>query len=183
MSATLIAKELSAGHGEQLLFSGLDLVVAPGDVIGLVGANGAGKSTLLRILAGLEPPEHGVVQVRPSTATVGYLASLLLSRYDIVLLDEPTNDLDLDGLRRLEEFVAALPAGTVVISHDREFLTRSVNQVLELDIAQQQVRHYGGGYASIPGGARSDPSARPVAAGHPRPPHTRSGTDQPPHHS
>jgi ABC-type transporter Mla maintaining outer membrane lipid asymmetry ATPase subunit MlaF len=46
MSATLIAKELSAGHGDQLLFSGLDLVVAPGDVIGLVGANGAGKTTL-----------------------------------------------------------------------------------------------------------------------------------------
>ncbi|MGH3866088.1 MAG: hypothetical protein ACRDQ4_08110 [Pseudonocardiaceae bacterium] len=46
MSATLIAKELSAGHGDQLLFSGLDLVVAPGDVIGLVGANGAGNTTL-----------------------------------------------------------------------------------------------------------------------------------------
>ncbi|MGH3753155.1 MAG: ABC-F family ATP-binding cassette domain-containing protein [Pseudonocardiaceae bacterium] len=243
MSATLIAKELSAGHGDQLLFAGLDLVVAPGDVIGLVGANGAGKSTLLRILAGLEPPEHGDVQLHPPTATVGYLpqepqrrpgetvrallarrtgvaaaqrdldrsagqlaagtpgaddayataldqwlslggadlaeraeqvaadlglavdldqpmtalsggqaaragmASLLLSRYDVVLLDEPTNDLDLDGLRRLEEFVAGLRAGTVLVSHDREFLTRSVHRVVELDLAQQQVRHYGGGYA------------------------------------
>ena len=243
MSATLIAKELSAGHGDQLLFSGLDLVVAPGDVIGLVGANGAGKSTLLRILAGLEPPEHGDMQRHPPTAAVGYLpqeherrpgetvraflarrtgvaaaqrdldrsaeqltagtpgvddayaraldqwlnlggadleeraeqvaaelgltvdldepmtalsggqaaragmASLLLSRYDIFLLDEPTNDLDLDGLRRLEEFVVGLRAGTVLVSHDREFLTRSVTRVVELDLAQQQVRHYGGGYA------------------------------------
>jgi ATPase subunit of ABC transporter with duplicated ATPase domains len=76
------------------------------------------------------------------------LASLLLSRYDIFLLDEPTNDLDLDGLRRLEEFVTGLRAGTVLVSHDREFLTRTVTRVLELDLAQQQVRHYGGGYAS-----------------------------------
>jgi ATPase subunit of ABC transporter with duplicated ATPase domains len=244
MSATLIAKELSAGHGDQLLFSGLDLVVASRDVIGLVGPNGAGKSTLLRILAGLEPPEHGAIQLHPPAVTVGYLpqeperrlgetvrgflarrtgvavaqrgldraaqqlaagtqgaddayakaldrwlnlggadleeraekvatdlglavdldqpmtalsggqtaragmASLLLSRYDIFLLDEPTNDLDLDGLRRLEEFVAGLRAGTVLVSHDREFLSRSVHRVVELDLAQQQVRHYGGGYAA-----------------------------------
>ncbi|MGH3803580.1 MAG: ATP-binding cassette domain-containing protein, partial [Pseudonocardiaceae bacterium] len=73
MSATLIAKELATGHGDQLLFSGLNLVVAPGDVIGLVGPNGAGKSTLLRVLAGLEPPEHGAMQLHPPMATVGYL--------------------------------------------------------------------------------------------------------------
>ena len=52
MSATLVARDLSAGHGARVLFSGLDLTVAPGDVIGLVGANGAGKSTLLGLLAG-----------------------------------------------------------------------------------------------------------------------------------
>lgn len=59
MTATLVAKNLAAGHGDRSLFSGLDLVVAPGDVIGLVGANGAGKSTLLRMLAGLLTPEEG----------------------------------------------------------------------------------------------------------------------------
>ena len=42
MSATLLARELGAAHGERQLFAGLDLVLAPGDVIGLVGANGAG---------------------------------------------------------------------------------------------------------------------------------------------
>lgn len=76
------------------------------------------------------------------------LASLLLSRYDVFLLDEPTNDLDLDGLRRLESFVGQLRAGTVLVSHDREFLTRTVTRVVELDLAQQQVNTYGGGYAS-----------------------------------
>ncbi|MFD8994519.1 ABC-F family ATP-binding cassette domain-containing protein [Streptomyces abikoensis] len=244
MSATLVVKDLAAGHGDRTLFSGLDLVVAPGDVIGLVGANGAGKSTLLRMLAGLAAPEHGTLRLSPPTATVGHLpqeperragesvraflarrtgvaaaqaaldaatealvegapgaddaysvalerwldlggadlderaeevtaslglgigldrpmtglsggqaaraglASLLLSRYDVFLLDEPTNDLDLDGLERLESFVTGLRAGTVLVSHDREFLTRTVNKVLELDLAQQQVNLYGGGYAA-----------------------------------
>ena len=242
MTATLVAKNLAAGHGDRSLFSGLDLVVAPGEVIGLVGANGAGKSTLLRMLAGLLAPEEGELRLSPPTATVGHLpqeperrpgetvreflarrtgvaeaqrvmdeatqalvdgapgaddayatslerwldlggadleeraeevtdslglavdldqpmtslsggqaaraglASLLLSRYDVFLLDEPTNDLDLDGLERLERFVSGLRAGTVVVSHDREFLTRTVTKVLELDLAQQQITLYGGGY-------------------------------------
>jgi ATPase subunit of ABC transporter with duplicated ATPase domains len=244
MSATLVGKDLGAGHGERALFTGLDLTVAEGDVIGLVGVNGAGKSTLLRVLAGLLPPEEGTVRVSPVTANVGYLpqepdrregetvraflarrtgvaaaqaalddatqalvdgapgaddayaeglerwlalggadlderaeeaaaalglgvgldremralsggqaaraglASLLLSRYDVFLLDEPTNDLDLDGLERLEKFVTGLRAGTVLVSHDREFLTRTVNRVLELDLAQHRVASYGGGYGA-----------------------------------
>ena len=243
MSATLTARQLAAGHGNVELFSGLDLVVAPGDVIGLVGPNGAGKSTLLRMLAGLDLPERGTVSLSPPTATVGYLpqerdgtggetvrdvlarltgvtaaqraldaasvalergergagdayavalerwlglgaadlderaeavtaelgltvdldrpvaalsggqaaraglASLLLSRYDVLLLDEPTNDLDLAGLAMLEDFVLARRSGTVLVSHDRRFLERTVDRVLELDLPQHQVNHYGGGYA------------------------------------
>ena len=94
----------------------------------------------------------GVELERPMTALSGgqaaraSLASLLLSRYDLFLLDEPTNDLDLDGLERLERFVRGLRAGTVLVSHDREFLARTVDRVLELDLAQQQVNHFGGGY-------------------------------------
>ena len=244
MSATMIARNLAAGHGDRHLFTGLDLVVAPGAVIGLVGVNGAGKTTLLRTLAGVAPAEAGTVTLSPPTATVGYLpqerdrrpgetvrdflhrrtgvapaqaamdaaaerlaasrpgadeeyaaalerwldlggadlderaaqvaadlglavdlehpmtalsggqaaragmASLLLSRYDVFLLDEPTNDLDMDGLARLEQFVTGLRAGVVVVSHDREFLTRTVTEVLELDLPQQRVTLYGGGYAS-----------------------------------
>ncbi|TFV89172.1 ABC-F family ATP-binding cassette domain-containing protein [Blastococcus sp. CT_GayMR16] len=73
MSATLVARGLAAGHGARVLFSGLDLVVAPGDVVGLVGVNGAGKSTLLRTLAGELSPEDGTVVVSPPSATLGYL--------------------------------------------------------------------------------------------------------------
>lgn len=80
-------------------------------------------------------------------ARVG-LAALMLSRFDIVLLDEPTNDLDLDGLDRLERIVGDLRGGVVLVSHDREFLARTVTRVLELDLAQNRTTVYGGGYES-----------------------------------
>jgi ATPase subunit of ABC transporter with duplicated ATPase domains len=220
----------------------LDLVVAPGDVIGLVGANGAGKTTLLRILAGERAPDAGSVTVLPASAHIGHLtqepehregesvrehlarrtgvqdaqvefdrqasalasgaegaaagyadaleswlalggadfderlpevlagvgldvdldltmaslsggqaarvglAALLLSRFDIYLLDEPTNNLDSQGLDLLEEFVAGVDAPVVVVSHDREFLARSVTTVVEIDRSLQRITTYGGGY-------------------------------------
>jgi len=88
--------------------------------------------------------DHRMTGLSGGQAARAGLASLLLSRYDVFLLDEPTNDLDLDGLDRLEAFVQGLRAGTVVVSHDREFLARTVTRVVELDLAQQQVTTYGG---------------------------------------
>ena len=76
------------------------------------------------------------------------LAALMLSRFDVVLLDEPTNDLDLDGLARLEQFVGSQRGGIVLVSHDREFLSRTVTRVLELDLAQNTNTVFGGGYES-----------------------------------
>ncbi|GAA2379725.1 ABC-F family ATP-binding cassette domain-containing protein [Gordonia cholesterolivorans] len=246
MTATLVAKDVSGGYAHRVLFDHLDLTVAPGDVVGVVGANGAGKTTLLRILAGDLAPLEGTVVRAPSDAFVGWLpqehervpgetvgqyvarrtgcaaataamdaaaaaladgtgdeaysaaldhwlatgaadlderlpavlaelgfdttagapesalmtglsggqaarvglAALLCSRFDIVLLDEPTNDLDLDGLARLEEVVAGMRGGVVLVSHDREFLSRSVTRVLELDLAQHTNTVFGGGYES-----------------------------------
>ncbi|QZA08400.1 ATP-binding cassette domain-containing protein [Mycolicibacter heraklionensis] len=253
MTATLVAKNIAGGFAHRTLFEGVDLTVAPGDVIGVVGVNGAGKSTLLRILAGDLEPLDGAVNIAPADAFVGWLpqeheraegetvgayiarrtgcaqaaqamdaaaaaladpdqapagtdppetysaaldhwlatgaadlddrmpavladlgldseavqpgstfmtglsggqaarvglAALMLSRFDIVLLDEPTNDLDLDGLARLEQFVRELRGGVVLVSHDREFLARSVTRVLELDLAQNTTTVFGGGYDS-----------------------------------
>ena len=76
------------------------------------------------------------------------LAAVLLSRYDVLLLDEPTNDLDLDGLDRLERFVQGLRGGLVVVSHDREFLSRTINAVLEIDPYNKTSRHVDGGWDS-----------------------------------
>ena len=245
MTATLVARDLSGGHAHRTLFEHLSLTVAPGDVVGVVGANGAGKSTLLQLLAGAAEPLAGSVSTTPTDAFVGWLpqeherlagetvggylarrtgsaaateameaaaaelgtgapgaddryaaalerwlasgapdlkdrapavladlglqldpetqmaglsggqaarvalAALLLSRFDIVLLDEPTNDLDLDGLARLEQFVRGLRGGVVLVSHDREFLARCVTTVVELDLAQNSVAVYDGGYEAF----------------------------------
>ncbi|MGO1983778.1 MAG: ABC-F family ATP-binding cassette domain-containing protein [Brachybacterium alimentarium] len=102
---------------------------------------------------GLEVGREDVQQTLMTTLSGGQaarvgLAALLLSRFDVVLLDEPTNDLDLDGLERLEAFVRGLRGGAVLVSHDREFLARCVTRVLELDLAQSSNQVYGGGYES-----------------------------------
>ncbi len=76
------------------------------------------------------------------------LAAILLSRFDVFLLDEPTNDLDFDGLARLERFLDGLDAGAVIVSHDRAFLDRVVTEVVELDEHSHRATHYGGGWAA-----------------------------------
>ena len=245
MTVTLHARGLTASYGSRELFTGLDLVVAPGDIVGLVGPNGSGKSTLLKILAGLRAPDAGTVTTAPPDGNLGYLAqeperlpgetvraflarrtgvsaadaamqqsaqdmadgkagaddryandlerwlalggadldertaavladlgldvdlelpmtalsggqaartglaALLLSRYDAYLLDEPTNDLDVEGLDHLEAFVQGLQVPTVLVSHDREFLTRTVTKVVEIDRSLLKVTTYGGGYAAF----------------------------------
>ena len=78
-------------------------------------------------------------------ARVG-LAALMLSRFDVYLLDEPTNDLDLDGLERLERWVLGLDAAVLLVSHDRHFLDRVVTDVVELDEFTHRTTHFGGGW-------------------------------------
>ena len=75
------------------------------------------------------------------------LAAILLSRFDVFLLDEPTNNLDFAGLDRLEGFLADLAAGVVVISHDRAFLDRTVSRVLEIDENSRRGAEYAGGWS------------------------------------
>jgi len=74
------------------------------------------------------------------------LASVLLSRFDVFLLDEPTNDLDFAGLERLERFVQELSSGLVLVSHDREFLSRTITSVLDVDGPLRTARLYNGGW-------------------------------------
>ena len=74
------------------------------------------------------------------------LASILLSRFDVYLLDEPTNDLDFAGLELLERFVASVDGGIVLVSHDRAFLDQTVDQIVELEAGTERVHQYAGGW-------------------------------------
>ena len=78
------------------------------------------------------------------------LAAILLTRVDVLLLDEPSNNLDLDGLARLERFLREERAGgTVLVSHDRVLLERVVTDVLELHEHHRTAVTYGGGWSTF----------------------------------
>ena len=75
------------------------------------------------------------------------LASVELSHFDVVLLDEPTNDVDFYGLERLEAWVRQRRGATVIVSHDRDFLERTVTGVLEIDEHRHTAQEFGGGWS------------------------------------
>jgi ATPase subunit of ABC transporter with duplicated ATPase domains len=75
------------------------------------------------------------------------LAAILLSRFDVLLLDEPTNDLDFEGLDRLERFLDSYRGALVVVSHDREFLDRTVERIAAIDPESHRVREWAGGWS------------------------------------
>ncbi|HEX6785980.1 MAG TPA: ATP-binding cassette domain-containing protein, partial [Acidimicrobiales bacterium] len=74
------------------------------------------------------------------------LTSLLVAGQDVILLDEPTNDLDLAGLERLETWVLEQRRALVVVSHDRAFLERTVTDVVELDDHTRTASTFRGGW-------------------------------------
>ncbi|UKO92192.1 ATP-binding cassette domain-containing protein [Gordonia amicalis] len=77
MTATLLGHGLTARFGSREVFTGVDVSVDAGSVLGIVGRSGSGKTTLLRILAGLAEPTAGSVEqhgVEPRPGTIGLLA-------------------------------------------------------------------------------------------------------------
>jgi ATPase subunit of ABC transporter with duplicated ATPase domains len=166
-SITLV--DVTVSHGVTEVLSRASLTVGAGSRIGVVGPNGAGKTTLLRLLAGLEEPERGRVRQSPGLS-VGYLrqepdrnagrtlsggqarraalATLFRADHDVYCLDEPTNDLDFEGLEWLERFVQGARASVVVVSHDREFLDRTVTRIVELEEGRHhRLREWPGGWS------------------------------------
>jgi len=91
--------------------------------------------------------DRGLDGLSGGEAARAALASIVVARHDVLLLDEPTNDLDFAGLDVLERFVAQSDAGIVVVSHDRAFLDRTVDRVVELEERTRSAREYAGGFA------------------------------------
>ncbi len=141
--------------GDKVLFEGISFAVNKGDRIALVARNGAGKSTLLDILTGHQSADSGKITFRRDLKT-GYLPQqidyppefatlsggqkkkrvidrLLDSEPDLLILDEPTNHLDLDTVTKLEETLRKGNRTILMVTHDRYFLDRVCDTIIELD--------------------------------------------------
>jgi ABC transport system ATP-binding/permease protein len=216
------AEAISKTYGERIIIKPLNLRIARGDRIGIVGRNGAGKTTLLRMLTGDLAPDTGRVKIAKTIDMVsidqqrstlvagksvkeilsggsdwvdvrgtrkhiaGYLkeflfdpslaeapieslsggerARVLLAREfarksSLLVLDEPTNDLDLETLDLLQEVIAEYEGTVLIVSHDRDFLDRTVTVVLGMD---------GSGTVDIVAGGYSDWQAKRKAAQPPK---------------
>ena len=196
-NTVLTAQGLTKRYGDKTILDGVDLMLEPGDRIGLMGPNGAGKSTLLDILTGKTTPDEGsitwgdTVQVayydqrsadlheqmrliefiekeaplirtkdgerieaahmlewflfpramqygRIATLSGGerrrlYLLRTLIHQPNVLILDEPTNDLDIQTLGVLEEFLDYFQGCLIVVSHDRYFLDRTVDFLVSVE--------------------------------------------------
>ena len=201
-------KDVSKSFGDQTLFDHLSFTVPKGAIVGVIGGNGAGKSTLFKMIAGMQKPDSGAVELGetvklvyieqlrnqldnnktvweilsdghdmlniggyeiPSRAYAGrfnfkgadqqkrvgdlsggergrlQLACTLKQGANVLLLDEPSNDLDVETLRALEEAVIAYPGCIMVISHDRWFLDRIATHILAFE-GDSQVSFFEGNY-------------------------------------
>ncbi|NQV16878.1 ABC-F family ATP-binding cassette domain-containing protein [bacterium] len=108
------------------------------------------ESLAKRVLGGLGfNPEHmktALDQFSGGWRMRVALAKLLFKQPDILLLDEPTNHLDLASLIWLENFLAEWGGALVLISHDRTFLDRTINQIFEID--HQSIQTFSGNFSS-----------------------------------
>lgn len=217
---------VSKGFGERTLIEDLSFSVPKGAVVGIIGGNGAGKSTLFKMIAGMEQPDKGSVELGetvklayveqlrdelddkktvweaisdgldiininglevPSRSYVGrfnfkgssqqkrvgelsggergrlQLACTLKQGANVLLLDEPSNDLDVETLRALEDAILAFPGCVFVISHDRWFLDRIATHILDYQ-GDSTVNFFEGNYTEYEADKKKrlgDDAARP----------------------
>ncbi|MFP5377705.1 MAG: ABC-F family ATP-binding cassette domain-containing protein [Acidimicrobiia bacterium] len=117
-----------------LALGGGDLDARAGDVVAGVGLPADRLDVEVGALSG-------------GQAARAALAAVLLARFDVFLLGEPTNNLDFAGLDRLEGFLEGLAGGVALVSHDRAFLDRTVERIVELGEHDHRAVEYAGGWS------------------------------------
>lgn len=91
------------------------------------------------------------------------LAKILAHPKNFLILDEPTNDLDMETLDMLEEILAEYDGTLIVVSHDRDFLDQTVSKILAFE-GNGQVEGYIGGYSDYLAARKPKPGTEPVPA-------------------
>ena len=151
--ALVSLREVSVAFGGPAVLDRVSLSIEKGERSCVTGRNGEGKSTLLKVIAGLLEPDGGEVirekgiriayvgqEVPVSDATLSggqlkrrQIEKALLEKPDLLLLDEPTNHLDIETIEWLERSIRRLHAAVLFVTHDRAFLKRVAERVLDLD--------------------------------------------------
>ena len=152
-----VATILTGGSGDQVIIDG-----EPRHVIGYM------KDFLFK-------PEQARTPVKAlSGGERGRLmfARALVQPSNLMVLDEPTNDLDLETLDLFQEMLASYPGTLILVSHDRDFLDRTVTSVIAFEGEGKWIE-YAGGYSDMVAQRRAGvatlPQEKPVAAKAPRP--------------
>ncbi len=93
-------------------------------------------------------PDRAFMTLSGGEKTRVGLALLLIQSPDLLLLDEPTNHLDFASMAWLESYLEGYQGAALIVSHDRQFLNRAVNAIIEIDEHTHSAKRYSGGYDS-----------------------------------
>ncbi len=145
-------KDLEKSYGARTVISLKRLALYSGDKLAVVGKNGSGKTTLLKMVTGEEEPDAGRVIVRGRLGVIaqfdtpedrqahsgGEKTAALIARAfqdmpELLLADEPTTNLDMESIERLEAQLVAFDGALMLVSHDRTLLKNVCTKVLEIE--------------------------------------------------
>ena len=96
---------------------------------------------------GKESKNKNINQLSGGQKNKVLLALVLLKGAELIMLDEPTNNLDLKSIKWLEEYLANLSIPCLIVSHDRRFLNKVINKVMEIDFFEKTIKEYPGNYS------------------------------------